>query len=279
MPRCWSLDVVGPLARTVRDCAAILQCVAGHDPRDPTSANVPVPDYQRHLREDLKGLRVGIPSNAIFEAAEPEIREALGQSRRVLASLGAEIVEVSLPDPGLIYTLTNVVNKAEAASIHGEWLRSRPQDYSLSVRSRIEAGFHIPATQYLDAVRAQGRLLEDFITDVFGRVDVVHMPVLGMSVPTIAETQIHDSEGVPRLIERITRYTRWVSYLGLPALSVPCGFTANGLPIGFQLLGRPFVESVLFAVGHAYQQQTDWHARASPTAAAQAVTSRSEALS
>lgn len=279
MPRCWSLDVVGPLARTARDCALITRCVAGHDARDSTTGRRAVPDYEAELGEHLRGITIGVPTNPIFGATDPEVQAALRQTVSVLASLGAEIVDVALPDPALIYTLTNVVNKAEAATIHARWLRDRPQDYSLSVRTRIEAGFHIPATQYLDAVRIQGRMLADFVAKVFERVDVVHMPVLGMPVPTIRETEVHDSEGVPDLIERLTRYTRWVSYLGLPALSVPGGFSSNGLPIGFQLLGRPFAEATLFRVGHAYQLQTDWHRRAPPTSNPQHFQTGSETLS
>jgi aspartyl-tRNA(Asn)/glutamyl-tRNA(Gln) amidotransferase subunit A len=279
MPRCWSLDVVGPLARTARDCAVITACVAGHDPRDSTSAVHAVPDYEAQLGGDLRGFRIGIPTNPIFAATDPEVQAALTQAITVLASLGAEVVEVDLPDPALIYTLTNVVNKSEAATIHARWLRERPHDYSLSVRTRIEAGFHIPATQYLDAIRTQGRLLSDFVAKVFQQVDVVHMPVLGIPVPTISETEVHYSAGIPELIERITRYTRWVSYLGLPALSVPGGFSSNGLPVGFQLLGRPFSEATLFRVAHVYQQETGWHLRAPPAVHSQHLPSSSEAAS
>jgi aspartyl-tRNA(Asn)/glutamyl-tRNA(Gln) amidotransferase subunit A len=162
----------------------------------------------------------------------------------------------------VIYALTNLVNKAEAATIHGQWIRDRYDDYSLSAVNRIEAGFHVPATHYLDALRLRAPLLEQFADQVFAHADVVHMPVLGMPVPTVDATEIRGTEDVPALVERITRFTRWVNYLGLPAVSVPCGFTANGLPVAYQLLGRPFAEARLLRLAHAYQQATDWHRRA-----------------
>jgi len=264
MPRSWSLDVVGPLARTAEDSALLLQAVAGHDPKDGTTAAHPPPDYCAALRGDLRGLHIGIPTNATFGEVDPDVRSQLEVSVRALENLGARIEPVRLPDPHVIYALTNLVNKAEAATIHARWVRTRRDEYSLSTVNRFEAGFHIPATHYLDALRLRARLLTDFITRVFNNVDAVHLPVIGIPVPTIEETEIRSTAAVPELMERITRYTRWVNYLGLPALSVPCGFTPSGLPAAFQLLGRPFSEARLLRIAHAYQQVTDWHRREPP---------------
>lgn len=261
MPRCWSLDVVGPIARTAKDCALLLQEIAGADCLDSSSLNVDVPNYHSFLTRDIRGLKIGIPSNRVFSETDTDIRRILDDSLTVLKDLGADIMEIDLPDPENIYHLTNVINKAEAATIHKDWLRDRPEDYSLSVRSRLEAGLFISATEYLDAIRMQGRVLAEFVRTIFSRVEFVHMPVLGIPVPTVKETQIHTSDGVPQMMEKITRYTRWVSYLGLPALAVPCGFTNNGLPVAFQLLGKPFAEGGLLQVGDAYQSCTDWHTR------------------
>jgi aspartyl-tRNA(Asn)/glutamyl-tRNA(Gln) amidotransferase subunit A len=259
MPRCWSLDVVGPLARTAEDCALLLQVVAGPDGNDPVTAGHAVPDYRAAVARDVAGMRIGVPTNPVFADIDPAVEKALAESLRVLRSLGAEVIEVELPDPRLTYALTNIVNKAEAATIHGRWYRTRRNDYGLSAVNRFEAGYQIPATQYLDAVRLRARMLADFVDRVFTRVDVVHMPVLGVPVPTIDETQIRSTAKVPQLMERITRFTRWVNYLGLPALSVPGGFTPNGLPVGVQLMGRPFAEARLLALGRAYQSITSWH--------------------
>ena len=262
MPRCWSLDVVGPLARTAEDCALLLQAVAGRDPRDRTTDAATPPDYHVALAGPVAGMTIGVPTNAVFTDVDADVRAQLDASLRALEALGARVVPVELPDPRALYALTNLVNKAEAATIHAQWMRSRHDEYSLSAVNRIEAGFHVPATYYLDALRLRAPLLEKFATQVFERVDAVHMPVLGMPVPTIDSTEIRSTEGVPELMERITRFTRWVNYLGLPALSVPCGFTADGLPVGCQLLGRPFSEARLLRIAHAYQQVTDWHRRA-----------------
>lgn len=264
MPRCWSLDVMGPLARTAEDCALMLQAVAGQDDRDPVTAIHAVPDYAVALKAGVRGLKIGVPTNPLFAEAHPEVQAALEASLARYRELGATVMELELPDPRLTYALTNLVNKAEAATIHGAWVRTRREDYSLSAVNRFEAGFHIPATQYLDTLRLRGSMLRDFVERVFGKVDIVHMPVLGIPVPTIEETEIRSTERVPELMERITRYTRWVSILGLPAISVPCGFSSSGLPIAFQLLGRPFSERTLLRAAHAYQQATDWHRRAPP---------------
>ena len=264
MPRCWSLDVIGPLTRTVEDCALLLQTVAGHDERDPVTVRYPIPDYCATLRSGIRGITVGVPINASFAEVHEEVRQALNASVRELEALGARVELLELPDPRVIYGLTNVINKAEAATIHAHWIKTRREDYSLSAVNRIEAGFHIPATHYLDATRSRGRLLANFVDRVFDRVDVVHLPVIGIPVPTLEETRIRSTEKVPELMERLTRYTRWINYLGLPALSVPCGFTGKGLPIAFQLLGRPFSEAKLLRVGRAYQDVTDWHNRLPP---------------
>jgi len=261
MPRCWSLDAVGPLARTAEDAAILLHAVAGHDPRDRTTDPSPRPDYPALLAGSIGGMTVGVPTNAAFADVDAEVRARLDASLRALEALGARVIPVELPDPRVIYALTNLVNKAEAATIHAKWMRTRYDEYSLSAVNRIEAGFHVPATHYLDALRLRAPLLEKFTQEVFARVDAVHMPVIGMPVPTIEATEIRSTEDVPALMERVTRFTRWVNYLGLPAVSVPCGFTASELPVAYQLLGRPFAEARLLRIAHTYQQGTDWHRR------------------
>jgi len=261
MPRCWSLDVVGPLARTAEDCALLLRAVAGRDDRDPTTATRSVPDYTKALAGSIEGWKIGVPRNPIFAEVDGGVQRALDASLRELEALGAVVVPIELPEPRVLYALTNLVNKAEAAALHARWVRERRDDYSLSSVNRFEAGFHLPATYYLDALRVRGRLLADFVQRVFSRVDVVHLPVLGVPVPTIDDTEVRETAGVPELIERITRHTRWVNYVGIPGLSVPCGFDPDGLPVAFQLLGRPFGEARLLRMAHVYQQATDWHRR------------------
>ncbi|MEO5740912.1 MAG: amidase [Vicinamibacterales bacterium] len=262
MPRSWSLDTVGPLARTVRDCARLMKIIAGADANDPTCSPETVPDYEKALTGNIRGLKVGVPLNHYYEQASDDVRRCMTASLDVLKSLGARIVELEVPDPQRLFELSNAVTQAESAAIHGRWMRERPQDYSLMMRARTEPGFHLPATVYLQALNARPRLTEEFIAAVFGKVDVLHAPVMPMPVPTIEETTPRQAGDVQPMIRRLTRNNRPANFLGIPALSLPAGFSDSGLPVAFQLMGRPFCEALLFQAGDAYQRVTDWHMRA-----------------
>ena len=261
LPRSWSLDTVGTLTRTVEDCALLAAAIAGRDPLDPTTADLPVPDYPARLREHLKPLRIGIPKNFFFDDVDPSLRTQLDAALKVLVDLGMEPVEVVLPNIERIFAISDAVGKAEAAASHAQWLRERPHDYSLFVRSRTEAGFHIPATTYLAGLSLRGRILADFVRHAFAQADALFTPVLSCQVPKLAATEVGSPADVQRLIFRLTRCTRPINFLGLPGLSVPCGSTANGMPAAFQLIGRPFAEATLLRLGHAYQRVTGWHLR------------------
>ncbi|MSP50325.1 MAG: amidase [Alphaproteobacteria bacterium] len=261
MPLSWSLDCVGPLTRTVEDAALMLSIVAGPDPADPTAANEPVPDYVAGLARGARGLRIGVPTS-FFTEVDGETESVLAEARRAFAKLGAEVVEVPIPDMERVATYFPMVMGPESATIHREWLRTRADDYSGQVRARLEAGLMVPATSYLDAMRARGPRLAEFTDTVFSRCDVLMVPAGTSAAPTVAESEV---TGGPDLVAKMThfpKFTRPFNYLGLPGLSVPAGFTKAGLPIGFQLVGRSFDEATLFAAGHAYQQTTDWHERA-----------------
>lgn len=261
MPRSWSQDTVGPLTRTVRDCARMTRVIAGADPKDPTCVNEPAPNYERTLTDRIKGLKIGVPTNHYYDGATDDVRARMSESLDVFKSLGARIVEMKVPDPQELFLLSNTISQSEAATMHGPWIRSRPQDYSLYVLSRMEAGFHIPVTTYLQALNLRARVLDEFMREVYARVDLLHTPVMVMPPLTIAETEPKSSGDVAGIVGRITRNTRPTNYLGLPALSVPAGFSRNGLPIAFQLMGRPFSEALIFRAAHLYQQETDWHTR------------------
>ncbi|MCC7483683.1 MAG: amidase [Burkholderiales bacterium] len=260
MPRSWSQDTVGPLTRTVRDCARLTRVIAGADPKDPTCSAGRVPDYERELAGRIRDVRIGVPVNHYYDGATEDVRARMRESVAVFKSLGARIVRLAVPDPQEIFSLSTVVSQSEAATIHGPWLRARSGDYSLYVRSRMEAGFHIPAATYLQALNLRSRVLADFMEKVYTKVDLVHTPVMVMPPPTIAETAPKGSGEVAGIVGRITRNTRPTNYLGLPALSVPAGFSEDGLPIAFQLMGPPFSEALIFRSAHLYQQETDWHA-------------------
>jgi aspartyl-tRNA(Asn)/glutamyl-tRNA(Gln) amidotransferase subunit A len=147
---------------------------------------------------------------------------------------------------------------AEAATLHGHWLRERPDDYGPQVKARIENGLGFSATQYLTALQRRPQITARFIDQVFGVCDVLHTPTCNVALPTIAKTDVADQPGFAKVLGRVTRCTRPINYLGLPCLAVPAGFTAARLPTSFQLIGRPFDEAMLFRIGAAYEGATDW---------------------
>ena len=264
MPLSFSLDHVGPLTRTVRDCARMMNVVAGPDENDPSSTAEPVPDYEAGLEEGVSGVRIGVPTNYFYEKTVDETRAGMKASLEVYRSLGAQVVTVEVPDPREIFALGQIVSRSEVATIHREWLATRPEDYSPQVRARTQQGLMIPATHYLEALSLRQKVLAEFVAAVFDKVDVLHMPMLSVPVPTIAETDVGASEGMERMLTALTWCTRPFNYLGLPVLTMPAGFSENGLPMSFQLAGRPFAEARLLAVGRAYEAQTRWHERVPP---------------
>ena len=267
MPLSWSNDHVGPMARTVRDCALLLQAIAGADPLDATTSAVPVPDYLSSLGGPssrggrLEGLRVGVPEDFFFQGVDGEMAAAVREAARVVGGLGGRVSEIRLTDPQAMSDVCNIVSRSEGSTIHARLLRERPHEVQPVVRARLELGLQVPAYDYLQALRLRARLTRAFIAEVFGQVDVVLAPVIPEPAPSLA----HATEGaVDELVTRqgrFSRLTRPFNGLGLPALSVPCGFSSAGLPLAFQLVGRPFDEPTVLRAGDAYQRATDWHTR------------------
>ena len=261
MPLSYSMDTVGPLARTALDCALMLQVLAGADPRDPTTPAQPVPDYAARLQQPLGGLRVGVPNQFFHDDLDPVVARCIDEARKVLTSLGCRVIPVDLPDMRAAEVAATHVIAAEAATLHGNWLRTRPQDYSPQVRARLMRGLAVPASRYIDALRLRGELLQRFLSEVFNRVDVLHMPSLAIPTPTLAETDVGGGARMDRILALLTRLQRPLNFLGLPSIALPCGLTPNGMPVGMQLAGRPFAEDVILHLAHAFQQVTPWHAR------------------
>src|SRR5688572_14180002 len=170
MPRSWSQDSVGPLTRTVRDCARMTRVIAGADALDPTCASHPVPDYEKALAGGIKGLRIGVPANHYYDGASADVKARMLASLAVFTSLGARVIELSVPDPARIFLLSNTITISEASVVHRKWLRERPQDYSLYVRSRIEPGYQVPATAYLEAINLRAHFLAEFMASVYAKV-------------------------------------------------------------------------------------------------------------
>jgi aspartyl-tRNA(Asn)/glutamyl-tRNA(Gln) amidotransferase subunit A len=259
-----SLDTPGPLARTARDCARMLKVIAAYDPDDPSSSRRPVPDYEGATQRDIVGVRVGIPENYFFDHVTSDVGQALQAAISTLQSLGAVLVRLKVPSPEPLAELSRVLAYSEASAIHGSWLRERAEEYSPQVRVRAMIGSVIPASIYIEALHVRPGLLREFVTLVFDRCDVLLTPTLSIPVPTLAETDVGSGESMWRVLSLLVHCTAPFNYLGLPAMSVPAGFTTNGLPASLQLVARPFAEMMLFRVAGAYQNASDWHRR-SPT--------------
>jgi aspartyl-tRNA(Asn)/glutamyl-tRNA(Gln) amidotransferase subunit A len=258
MPLSWSLDTVGPLAQTVEDCALLTQLMAGADPEDPTASASPVPDYVAATKQPIKGLKIGGPSAFYVDDLDAEVARVLDETLAVLKKEGAEIVKVELPDQRQLTAACQFVLATEAAALHKRWMIERPQDYGAQVLMRLQNGLAIPAVSYLEAMRWRGPALSAYLTAVEG-TDAVLAPVAPMPAPTIAESDVGNSNDAEAVIQRVTRFTRPINYLGLPSLSIPSGFTKSGLPVGMQIIGRSFDEAMLVRIGAAFQRATDFH--------------------
>jgi len=265
MPLSFSADNVGPLARSARDCARILSVIAGVDPKDPTSASEPVPDYEAALTGDLRGVRIGVPTNAFTTIAEPPVLAALDAALKVLEGRGATIVRLALPLMPAISAYVGVISRAEGAAIHGQWMRARAAYYAVHLSARLYGSYAIPAAYYVEALACRGPILKAFAADVFGKVDLLATPTIPTCLPTLAETDIdHGPPGTEQRFMAVSVNTRPFNYLGLPAASAPCGLDPSGLPIGLQIAGRPFAEARVLKAVDAYQRDTDWHRRRPP---------------
>jgi aspartyl-tRNA(Asn)/glutamyl-tRNA(Gln) amidotransferase subunit A len=260
-PLSFSLDCVSPLARTARDCARLLSIIAGSDRDDATTSEKAVGDYEVGLTGDIRNITIALPRVYYHDLVTDEVAAVLNRACAVLRERGAAMIDTSPPDMGLINGLAQAVMAVEAATVHRKWLADRRDDYADVVRSRIEPGLFLPATRYCEALSMRASITNEFIQKTFGAADVVLTPAISIPVPSIAETTTDEPAKVAQRLGALTHCTRGINYLGLPAMSVPAGFTANGMPCAFQLIGRPFAEGVLLKVADAFQRVTDWHER------------------
>jgi len=260
MPLSQSLDTVGPLAQSAEDCALLLGLMAGPDPWDPTAVSGPLPDYAAAAREPLRGVRIGVPTAFYVDDLDPEVADILDETVAVLKREGALIFQVELPDQRQLTAACQLVLAVEAAAFHKRWLIERPQDYGPQVLMRLQNGLAIPGVSYLEALRWRGPALSAYLAAVAG-VDAVIAPVAPVAAPTLAESDVGIGADAEAVIQRLTRFTRPINYLGLPSLAIPSGFTKSSLPVGMQLIGRSFDEAMLLRIGAAFQRATDFHAR------------------
>ena len=260
----FSLDQVGPLARTVADCALLLEMIAGRDPKDATTSECPVPCYKSALERGVRGLRIAVPQNYFYDPVSDDVRARLEESLDVYRRLGADIVPVTIPSIEFANPLVTLIIAVEGAALHARFLRERPGDYGKQTLGRLLPGLLFPATQYIDALNLRRTLTGRFADAVFEHADILHLPVIPMPVPIIVESDMAANPGFSQFLLNFGHCTRPLNYLGFPAISVPIGFTGNGLPCGMQLVGRAFDETTLFRAARAYERETRWADRAPP---------------
>ncbi len=246
IPLSWTLDHAGPITKTVEDAALLLEAIAGFDQADPSSADVPVPAYARVLTQPTARLRLGVVRAPYFNTLDPEVEKAVGAAIEVLRKHAANITDVTLPPANGL----NLIGP-EAYAYHAKWIAATPELYQPPTRAILQRSADLKASAYADALH-RVYLLRREIRKVFETVDLLITPTMPSPPVTIAASATQSAS---------TRNTSPFDVYGLPAISVPCGFTSSGLPIGLQISGAPFAESTVLALAHAYEQATDWHTR------------------
>jgi len=263
---CWSMDTVGPMSRTVEDCAMTLQAIAGYDPKDPHSWKRPVPDYVRSLEGGIKGLRIGILKEKLYaKNIEKEVEDATLKSAEVLQELGAEVRDVSLPMSVHDRALYSPIVYLEGSMVHHKTVRERLKDYDHNMQITLLVGSIMPSQVYYKGQRLRHMLRAQYM-ELMKTVDVLIFPTAAAPAPLIVDKP---GLGTKEEFKRETINTRRTltglsNVVGAPALSVPSGFSKTKLPLGLQILGRPFEEDTVLRVGFAHQEATDWHNRRPP---------------
>jgi aspartyl-tRNA(Asn)/glutamyl-tRNA(Gln) amidotransferase subunit A len=260
MPLSWTMDHIGPLAATVTDAALLFAVMAGQDPADPTSSPRPLEDVLGGLEAPVAGLRAAIPEAYFFDDLSPDVAAAVRAAAAVLEKAGMRVGRVMLPD---LRTLTRECSTpivaAEAATEHGPLLRERGDEVQPVVYARASAGFAVSAVQYLEAQRLRERFAHDFVAAAFADADVLLVPTIPEPAPAYAAAKAGSVEEIVARMGRFSRLTRPLNAAGAPALSVPCGFSADGRPLALQIVGRPFDEATVLRVGRAYERAADVH--------------------
>jgi len=262
VPLAWSMDTVGPMARTVEDCALLFNAMAGHDPNDGGSLLQVVPDYTGDLQRGVKGLRIGVVPRYFFHHLQPPVHDAVKAALGTFEGLGAQVVEVDIENIHGNISAQLTIESTEPSAYHQQWLRERPQDYGEDVRTQLEMGEMLLATHYIQAQRYRTLLRREFM-EAFKSVDVFICPTLPFTATRVGEMKVIIENGEEEdMLSAIMQFTGVPSLTGLPSLNVPCSYDQDGLPVGMQIIGRPFDETTLFRMGAAFQAATDFHQRA-----------------
>ena len=261
----WSMDTVGPISRSVEDCAITFQAIAGYDPQDPYSWNTPVPDYRQEIEGGIRGLRVGVLREKVAEGElHPDVRSAVEAAIGQLGELGASMEEVSIPLVENAGAVSKSITDMEGASVHYQGLKERADQYDHNTRVRLLTAILTPAQAYYKAQKLRAMIRQD-VLDTLEQVDVIVLPTSPAPAPLIPDGPgIVSQEDAQSRISGVRSFTGPFNLAGVPALSIPCGFTADNLPIALQIVGRPMADGMVMRVGHTYQQATDWHTRRPP---------------
>ena len=268
LPLAWSLDHVGPLTRRVRDNALMLSAIAGYDSKDASSARVDLPDFTAGIDGGIRGARIGIDrAYFLYPGVTDEVRSATEAVISALAELGAEIVEVSLPELALTRETLTTIRLAESASYHRHLIREKGHLYSPGTRATLEMGQVLLATDYLAALRARERF-RSAMKALFRREKLTALisptiPVPAPLLPDVWQAR-DDMDNGETPTDGFVHHVYPANLSGQPAISAPAGFTKSGLPIGYQLTGRPFDEATLYRIAYAYERERDWHERQPP---------------
>jgi aspartyl-tRNA(Asn)/glutamyl-tRNA(Gln) amidotransferase subunit A len=260
LPLAWSMDHVGPMTRSARDCALMLGAIAGYDPADATTSVLPVPDYSAALTGDVKGVRVGVLRAHFTDAAAPDVRAALDQAAKELERAGAVVDAVNLTRVTHVATASAAIVASEALAYHAAWMRTRAHDYQPDVRERLRLGAFVTGAHYVRSQQIRALVTRE-VDEALARRDVLLAPATPLAAPVLGERQTTLGDGPSDVRAALLSCTRPFNFSGHPACAAPCGFTAGGLPIGLQVVGRPFDEATVLRVVDAYQRITDWHNR------------------
>jgi aspartyl-tRNA(Asn)/glutamyl-tRNA(Gln) amidotransferase subunit A len=256
MPLDFSLDHVGPLTRSVADAALILNAIAGYDHRDDTSSRHPVEDYSAPPNDSLRGVRVGWPENFFLQRVDPEVETAVRRAAKSAEERGAEIILVRLPDISAINLVGRIILMSEASALLERLLDrgdDRREDFGDDVRSLLQQGCLLPATYYINAQRLRRRMQREFAS-IWERVDCLFTPSAPITAPLISETTVSIAGEAEDVRMASTRFARAFNVLGLPAISIPCGITHSGMPIGLQIAGKAFAEASLLRIASAIEE-------------------------
>jgi aspartyl-tRNA(Asn)/glutamyl-tRNA(Gln) amidotransferase subunit A len=253
MPLASCLDTIGVIARHVEDLALTLGFLAGPDPRDPAATSMPVPDYVAHLGDPVAGVRIGV-DEVVIRDAHPQVQGMVEEVLGILGKLGLQRASCRFPDWQTLDQLVQLLQLPDASAAHNAYMRTRPNDYGPQVRVRLEVGHFIAAVDHMTALRARGTYLQRTLDTTFKGLDITILPILADPLQTIAELDVAGGPKLQAAMGRVVKYTRSINYLGLPTLTLPVPRN-GGLPNGIQLIGRPYSEAQLFAIGQAYQRE------------------------